>query len=233
MKLKIRRITLILIGLILIDVVLFLYYFFPTLNFLIRTSSFPNFNLRKRIYYDLYDSNTTDIHSKIYNLSPGDILITETDFEKASFGSVWLYGYINEKPFLDLKTGYVIFKIKYIGSKNSVIVNTILGANNYYINTLTARKGKIEKVLWSAKTVSSIEPLLKKGDPIIVNLYYSNDLNLLNNRADCDAKCKDSWKIVKDNYLNTSKLIKALLNNKTDNISFVGPIKEMIIYNEN
>lgn len=230
---KYKYIFLIFFALLLIDLFLVAYYFFPTVKFyLIRGYPLNIFRQSKGFSYDLYNSNSTDIGSKMFNLNPGEFIIIDSNPEISELGNVWLSGYIESTPFIEPTNGFVIVKIRFEGIKDPIIADTILGKDDFYISTLIANKGRVSNQLWTALKVFNVKSILKKGDPVIVNLYYSNNLTVLENKAGCDNNCINSWNVVVENYANTSNLLQHLGGKKVNLSGFVGPIKELIAYDQ-
>lgn len=184
---------------------------------------------------------STEKHFTEENKSPQQSLVVpkiiQGDISLGVLTVVELTGKIKEDPFVEAQSRETILPVLFTNKSNKVEANLVIGDKSQRILSLYASTGSIpSQQEWVARPVEEISQVLKKGNSILVEIYYDKPSIDIINRTECknNPVCQKLMNEIKKLADNNSNLVKLLqsdspVGNDVNRLK-VGPISRIVIY---
>lgn len=165
----------------------------------------------------------------------GEITSNEFDVREGEDIQATLIGRVLQEPVVNQETGEIGLLVEFVSKDSKILSNVILGRATNRISTLLASEGFInqEVISYSFKDVSSIVPIISKGDPIYITLILIKEAP---EETLQDARCDEDCRYLIGRYVelhdSNSRLIRSIgIGGVFDETLTVGPVSELILYN--
>ncbi len=172
--------------------------------------------------------------SRVYILGHGETRLLPGNPKTGSFDEILLSGVIEKEVFFDENTKDALITVSFTTKNNGhILTDFVLGQEKDKIVTAYAKNGVVDKLTWGSHEIPKIVLLLKKGDPIFIEVYFQKiSADFYNNPPfACDPSCKQLLNGMNKYYENNSRLVKILAGKiNIENGLKIGPVAQMIIY---
>ena len=220
-KNKISSFIYLLIIILVLDVILLYYY---------NSKGEINFSaLKKSLFFLKKDFTSNNISYS--SLKNGELKINHGSADTPTYTLALFKGKVNGSVYFKKDVESFVVPILITINGNKVRSNLVLGLNDQKISIIFAKKGYINVTEeWSTYKIQDTIRRLKKGAPLIIEVYYQKDVAPFEKISTCDKYCKSKLAELKKYSINTEKIFNNINNKAFTNDLYIGPTASLIIY---